>query len=215
VVLTSSEKDHITGLQDIVSRYQIGAVIDGGMLHPNATYALWRRTITEHHLRYLAVSRGTSITVGEQVTLQVLWPAIPLHKGSNETRDNTLVARLIVPGLHMLLVGAAAQSKYALAGLLADFNVNYLQADIVQIVGETGKTVPSELGELVRTAHPSLLVITPAALSTQQRKLAHPSTIVSTNELQSWGMNWQIVQTAQVGTFEISSGTTGWNVNSM
>lgn len=35
VVLTSPRSDHITGLLDIIQRYNIGEVIDAGMLHPD------------------------------------------------------------------------------------------------------------------------------------------------------------------------------------
>ena len=41
VLLTSPRQDHLAGLQDIVTRYAIGEVIDAGMLHPNTTYARW------------------------------------------------------------------------------------------------------------------------------------------------------------------------------
>jgi competence protein ComEC len=35
VILTSPKSDHLDGLQDVVSRYQVGEVLDAGMLHPN------------------------------------------------------------------------------------------------------------------------------------------------------------------------------------
>lgn len=97
VVLTSPRPDHLPGLQDVVSRYQVGEVVDAGMLHPNTAYALWRRTIEDRGLHYVQVRQGTTIAVGTQVTLQVLWPFSPLHKSSDEERDNALVIRLAAP----------------------------------------------------------------------------------------------------------------------
>ena len=35
VILTSPKSDHLDGLQDVVSRYQVGEVLDAGMLHPS------------------------------------------------------------------------------------------------------------------------------------------------------------------------------------
>ncbi len=64
VVLTTPRQDHITGLLDIVQRYAIGEVIDGGVLHPTTTYARWRRTISERNNPYLPVSQGTNISIG-------------------------------------------------------------------------------------------------------------------------------------------------------
>jgi competence protein ComEC len=142
VLLTCPRQDHLAGLQDIVTRYAIGEVIDAGMLHPNTTYTRWRRTISERNLHYNQVAQGDTISLGATTKLQVLWPASSLHSGSNEVRDNGLIIQLIAPGLHMLLLGASAQSNYALAGLADSVDANALQSDIVQIVGEADKPVP-------------------------------------------------------------------------
>lgn len=144
LVLTSPRTDHLTGLLDAATRYQIGEALDAGMLHPNSGYALWRRIISERAIHYMQLRQGTVVPVGAQVTLQVFWPP-SLHKSSNEELDNGLVIRLVAPGLRILFLGAAAMSKFALSGLLATINASYLQADIVQGMGETGKAFPAQL----------------------------------------------------------------------
>ncbi len=139
VILTTSKQDHLAGSQDVIGRFQVGEVLDAGMLHPTSGYALWRRTIRERSLPYSQVREGASVPLGTQVTLQVLWPPSLLHKGSNEELDNALVVRLVAPHFKMLFLGAAALSKYALSGLLSTIEPGYLQADVVQVVGEAGK----------------------------------------------------------------------------
>ncbi len=210
VLLTSTRPDHLNGLQEIVSNYEIGEIIDAGMLHPNTTYALWQRTISEHRFRYIPVIQGMTIPVGTSVALQVLWPGAHLHKGNDEARDNGLVLRLVAPGLRMLLLGAAAQSKYALAGLISSLDASFLQAEIVQIVGEIANPFLSELEDVLQKAHPSLLVITPASLSTKQRQSGISSSL---SPLLPGIASWQTIQTAQLGTIEISSNRDGWNMN--
>jgi len=209
VLLTSPRQDHLAGLQDIVTRYAIGEVIDAGMLHPNTTYARWRRTISERNLPYTRVVQGDTISLGAATKLQVLWPTSPLHSGSNEVRDNGLIIQLIAPGLHMLLLGASAQSNYALAGLTDSRDANALQSDIVQIVGEAGKPIPQTLVDVLQRVHPSLLIITPAELSAAQRKTGSSSMIFPS------GMagTVQTIQTAQVGTLEITGDDHGWSAN--
>ncbi len=204
VLLTTPRTDHITGLQDIVTRYSVGEVIDAGMLHPSTTYARWRRTISERSLRYVPAVQGMTILLGSQVALQVLWPGAHLHQGSNEIRDDGLILRLVAPGMHILLLGASAQSPYALAGLISDFDANFLHAEIVQMVGEAGKAIPATLMEVLRMAHPSLIVVTPAALSATQRKASPAPSYALPVGLSS--ADWQVVQTALSGTFEIPSG---------
>ncbi len=217
VVLTSPRAEHLAGLQDIVTRFQIGEVVDAGMLHPSVAYALWRKTIRDRGLHYIPVTQGTTLTIGTQVALQILWPTASLHKGTTEIRDNGLIVRLIAPDFSMLLLGSAAQSKYALAGLLATLPLNYIHASIVQVIGEVDKQFPVELTEVLQQAQPSLLVITPGVLSAKLRKsgttsiMTLPPTLLSTT---NDGPHLQVVQTAQVGTLEISGDAGSWSIDS-
>jgi len=211
VVLTSPRRDHLGGLQDIISRYQVGEVVDAGMLHPNSSYALWRRTIEQRGLRYIQARQGAALMVGRQFMLQVLWPLSPLHKGSNEERDNAMALRLVAPGVRLLLLGDTAESKFALAGLLTDIDQSYLQNDIVQISGEAGKDFPTELSAVLQAAHSSQLVITPGELTTKQLK-AGVTTIVPPSALAFGGSSIQVIQTAQVGAIEVDSSDTGWDI---
>ncbi len=208
VILTTPSSDDLIGLQDIVTRYQIGSIYDAGMLHPNTTYTRWRRTISERNLLYVPVSSGETIPIGADVTLQVLWPGTDLHKGSNEVRDNGLILRLIAPALHILFLGAAAQSSYALTRLTDGPPSNILQSDIVQIVEEHDKELAPELGEVLKKAQPALAVITPAALSAAQKKT------LATNQAEQQPVlaGIQVVKTEQEGSIEIISSATGWNI---
>ncbi len=190
VILTSPRQDHIIGARDVISRFQIGEVLDAGMLHPSAA--------------------GSSIPLGTQLTLQVLWPPSPLHKGTSEELDNALIMRLVAPHFSILLLGVAALSKYALSGLLTTIDHGYLQATIVQVVGEVGKAFPKELSTVLRLASPSLIIITPAALSSKLSKAGTTSTILPP---QFVNQSWQVIQTAQAGTTGINSSASGWNIS--
>ena len=212
VILTTPQSDDLEGLQDVVSRYQIGEVLDAGMLHPSTGYALWRRTISERNLHYVQLQQGATVAIGTQVTLQVLWPSRPLHKGSDEVRDNGLVVRLVAGGQSVLLLGAAALSKYALSGLLSDIDPRYLQANVVQFAGVVDKAFPSELSSVLQKAHPSFVVITPSTLSAAERKKGVTSTILPASQVFD-SPSWQVLQTAQSGTLVMSSTQSGWNIN--
>jgi hypothetical protein len=156
------------------------------------------------------LSQGTTIAVGVQVALQVLSPGASLHKGSNEIRDNGLILRLNAPGLHMLLLGAAAESKYALAQLEQTLDQRYLQAEVVQIEGIVNASFPDELGSVLALARPSWLVITSALPGVKQRKAM---TTVSAVPPSTGTKNWQVVQTAQVGGVEIDDTGNVWTLS--
>jgi competence protein ComEC len=212
VVLTSPRSDHITGLLDIIQRYNVGAVVDAGMLHPDTTYTLWRRNISERKLKYLQVAQGKTIPIGN-VSLQILWPPSLLHKGSNEVLDNSMVIRLVMPGLHILLLGVAAQSSYALQGLITELDAEYLRAEVVQIVGGAGKAVPTELGTVLQQTDAKYLVVTPAALSSRQSKLGQQSPPALPALVT--GETWQTIATAQIGTVEIECEQNSWTIDNM
>jgi len=214
VVLTSPRTDHLTGLQDVVTRYQVGAAFDAGMLHPNVGYALWRRTLNARGIPYAQLREGMTITIGSQVALQVFWPQAQLHKGSDEEIDNGLIVRLVAPGLSMLLLGAASMSKYALEGLLSAIAPAYLQANIVQLMAENGKDFPSQLSDVLAAAHPSWLVVSPWALSGKQRKAGVTTTLTTLPPALS-SATWQVVQTAQVGTIEVDDNGRSWGLQSV
>ncbi|HLH60606.1 MAG TPA: ComEC/Rec2 family competence protein [Ktedonobacteraceae bacterium] len=210
VILTAPREDHLAGLQDVVTRYQIEEVIDAGMLHPNVSYALWRRSISDRGLSYMQARQHITISIGSQVLLQVLWPPSPLHKSSDEELDNSLVMRLVAPGFQMLLLGVAALSKYALNGLASTLDPSLLQANVVQVVGEAGKSFPASLSSILQMAHPSLLVITPAMLSAKSRKAGQSSVITPAPFA---GATWRVIQTAQLDHVEISSSGNEWNLS--
>src|SRR5256886_5854913 len=50
-------------MQDVVSRYQVGEVLDAGMLHPSTGYALWRSAISERNLHYVQVRQGAMLAL--------------------------------------------------------------------------------------------------------------------------------------------------------
>src|SRR6266699_5178241 len=210
VILTTARQDHLIGAQDVISRFQVGEVLDAGMLHPSTGYALWKRTINDRNFSYSQVRSGSSFPLGTQITLQVLWTTSPIHKGTSEELDNTLIMRLVAPHVSMLLLGSAALSKYALSGLLTTIDPGYLKANIVQVVGEVGKAFPTELSAVLQLASPSLIIITPAALSS---KLSKSNTTSNISPPQFVNEPWQVIQTALAGTTEISSSASGWYVN--
>ena len=85
-----------------------------------------------------------------------------------------------------------------------------LHANIVQVVGEVGKAFPTELTHILQLASPSMLLITPAALSSKLSKAGITSTVLPPQFVNG---PWQVIQTAQVGTTALSSSGSGWNVN--
>jgi competence protein ComEC len=211
VILTSPQQDAITGLVDVLTRYDVGYVFDAGMAHPSTSYVRWRRIINERKLPYLPVAQGTTIPLGTGTQLQVLWPQDRLHTGSNEIRDNGLILRLVMPGLRLLLLGSSIQSNYALTGLLTSVDENMLKADIVQVLGEMNTPVPLVLTDVLEQAQPFLVVRTsPTQHKTSQSKSTNNTRATLSSALLSVPRVWE---TESQGTLELYSDGKGWGRN--
>jgi competence protein ComEC len=210
LLLTTPLRTHLPGLQEAALRFQVGQAFDAGMLHPSAGYALWRRTLREARVSYSTVRRGAVAPLEPDLRLEVLWPPSPLHRSSDEARDNALVLRLVTPGLRLFLLGEAAQSSYALNGLTGDgAQPAALQTDVVQLSLSAAKALPAALPVLLRRVHPALLVVNmeeaPSASSTaaqngeMARLLAGP---------------WQLLLLTPPDTLAITARATGWTIQS-
>ncbi len=208
VLLTTPRSDHLDGLLNIVEHYSIGTIVDAGVLHPDTTYARWRRTIDEKRMNYIPVQQGEQFHLGEEVQIQVLWPGPTLHKGTNESRDNALVIRIQTPFLRVLLLGVTAESSYALQGLLTTIDASFMQADVVQIEGEENAPFASSLPQLLEKTHATLLIETPATAKVRKKTQQLP---LKQSEVEASLMltGKQIIQTKKTGSFEVAASTHG------
>lgn len=210
VLPSDTGTSNLAGLQDVVTRYQVQRAIDAGMLHPDLAYARWRNTLNTRNLPYTQTRQGALITLDPQTALQVLWPPVQLHKSSHETSDNALVLRLVTPHLRLLLLNSTALSDYALQHLPLGLAPTALQADIVQLLGEEGKSFPPSLINILTLAHPSLLLLT--TLPARKHKNASQPATTTISSSPPAGP-WEVLQNKQATSLEIQSTAHGWHIN--
>ena len=197
-------------MQDVIARYQVQRVVDAGMLHPTLAYARWRGTLDARNLLYTQVRQGALIALGKQVAFQVLWPPAHLRKSSSETHDNALILRLLAPGLRLLLLNSAALSDYALHTLSISLAPTYVQAEIVQFTGEQGKAFPATLTDMLRLAHPSLLLLTTTP-ARQRKSTTQRATTADPPSLPAGP--WEVLHGDQAGSLELQSDEYGWDIH--
>lgn len=211
VLLSDTSTANLAGLQDVITRYQVQQVADPGMLHPSLAYAQWRNTLDTRNLAYTRLRQGTSIALGQEVSLQVLWPPALLHKSSNETHDNALILLLLAPGLRLLLLNSASLSNYALQTLPLTIAASKMHAEIVQFASEPGKALPTALANVLALAHPSLLLMTniPARQHTNTAQSANTTSTASPP-----AGPWETLSGTQFSSLELQSSGYGWNIYS-
>lgn len=74
IVLTHPHADHVSGLIEVLKRYEVGAVLESGAVHDGAEYALWKDMGDEEGAEHYIAEAGMEIKTGTYASLTVLAP---------------------------------------------------------------------------------------------------------------------------------------------
>jgi competence protein ComEC len=102
VVVTHPEQDHITGLLDVLDRYDVKQVMASHVEGDSETSLALRELIDEKGIEYTPVTAGVWIDLGRGARLQVL---APQEGAGGEPNDKSLVLKLTLGEVSFLLTG--------------------------------------------------------------------------------------------------------------
>ena len=114
VILSHPHEDHVAGLALLLARYDVGRVLEPGMLGPGPGYDAWQATLE----RVGAPRRGTLAAgdrlVVDDVRLDVRWPirgSVPLRPANGGTGINNV---------SVVLLGSVGDRRFLLSGDVED-----------------------------------------------------------------------------------------------
>lgn len=190
VVLTHPHADHLTGLIDVINRFEIGEVWETGVEYPSSTYDTWKNLVKEKGISDKFVSANTEKQFGD-VKIFVLYPLSPIK---NQTIDNlnnaSIISELDYNKFSALFLGDAEIS--AQAQILK--SVKPMQ--VVKIAHHGSQNGLNE--DLMKIVRPAIAVIEVGAKNTYGHPAA--STISFLKSLAT-----QIYRTDQNGTIDVNS----------
>ena len=108
---THPDADHLGGLQQIVERFDVGTIIDSGVLHDSAIYESWAQLISGDE-KVITAQPGIVVALDEEVALTVLQTNCVLIECSNFNDEGTVV-RLDFRDVSFLLTGDMTTSAEA------------------------------------------------------------------------------------------------------
>ena len=95
VISTQPHADHITGLIEILQRYEVKQVIEADIDYNSTVYHEWLNVINNNNAKYNTVEAGQIIDLGNEIKIEVLNPPPELFEGTSSDIDNNgLVLRL-------------------------------------------------------------------------------------------------------------------------
>ncbi len=158
VVLTHPDHDHISGLIEVLKRYEVKSILWTGVLRNAAEYKEWQKLIKEEKANIYIAKAGQKILGGrtflERFDLFILYPFESLEGNEASNTNNTsVVARLVFGKTSFLFTGDIYRS--AERALLKE-GVE-IDSDVLKVAHHGSKT--SSNSEFIASVSPDMAVI--------------------------------------------------------
>ena len=191
MMATHPDKDHIGGLPEVVSRYEVGVFLEPGVKSENTIDDELERRIEENNISKLLARRGMVVNFGDGAKLQILFPT---QNVSNwETNRASIVAKLVYGDKSFLLTG---DSPIAIENVLVNLDPKILDSDVLK-AGHHGSRTSTSL-EYAETVLPEYAVISAG----KDNSYGHPHQEVL-DILEKVGA--KIISTAERGTVKFET----------
>jgi competence protein ComEC len=199
VVLTHPHSDHVSGLVEVLRRYQVKKVLMTGVLHTAPDYLTFLDEINQQNIEIEIANAQKDIVFGENLKLQLLYPWTDLSgQKVEELNNSSIVAKLIYQDTSFLFTGDA---EAEIEQELIDSGID-LTSDILKLGHHGSKS--SSIIEFLKKVNPQYAV----AQVGEDNNFGHPHyrTMTSLNEL-----GLKFLRTDQLGTIKfISDGNNIW-----
>jgi competence protein ComEC len=201
VVSTQPQADHVTGLVEVLQRYNVEQVLDPGVSYDSVIYQEWIRLIQTNRIEYAITRAGQEIDLGNGVRMEVLNPPESLWEGTSDDVDNNgVVMRLSWNNVSFLFAAdIRAEAEFELIGQRAN-----LRSTVLKIAHHGSDTSTSQ--HFLAAVDPEVAVICVGA----DNPFGHPSSEVLERLIDRLGKD-NVYRTDQDGTIEfITDGETLW-----
>jgi len=139
VILTHPHADHVTGLVEVLKRYEVSKVLHTGVLHTSPDYLAFLQVIKDYNIDSELVRARQDIVLGPDMTMELLYPFYDMSGQKVDNLNNTsVVTRFVYKDFKVMLTGDAEAEEEA---ELAESGFN-LQSDIYK-AGHHGSSTAS------------------------------------------------------------------------
>lgn len=191
VIGTHPDADHIGGLPEVISRYDVGLFLEPGVKSDNNIDDELKKRIEDKNIPSILARRGMVLNFGDGIRLTILFPT---QEVSNwETNRASIVAKLEYGGKSFLLTG---DSPIDIENVLVKINSEILDIDVLKAGHHGSRT--STAAAFATAVSPQYAVISAG----KNNSYGHPHQEVL-NNLASVGA--QVLNTAQSGTIKFQT----------
>jgi competence protein ComEC len=165
MILTNPHDDHVTGLLEVLKRYEVGQIAATGVLHTTQNYISWLELIRDKKIPMLLVNSSKTIEFGS-TTIEFIFPEKDYSRQEADNLNNTSIVTLVKYGDSRLLLMGDAEEQVEQQLLASKKDIS---ADLIKLGHHGSDTSNSE--EFLRAVAPELAVIEVG----EENKFNHPS----------------------------------------
>ncbi len=198
VVATHPDADHITGLIDVIERYDVKQFVVNSVGKETAVYEEFKRVVLEEKASVYFPKEGDKIDL-EVIRLSVLWPesqekVLGAMTGEREVNETSVVLLLSYGDFDVLLPGDISSRVESLLDLK--------DVEVLKVAHHGSKYSTSE--EFLKESRPELAVI-----SVGKNRFDHPTEEVI-DKLRELGI--ETLRTDEDGEIEVVSDGGSWGL---
>ncbi len=166
MILTHPHDDHVSGLIEVLRRYEVKKIIYTGVPHNSPNFLKWLEIIREKKISMIIIDHEQKIILGPDCFLEFLYPDQAIFgKEATNLNNTSIINKLIYKNNKFLFMGDA---ELELENNLLGRNLD-LSADILKIGHHGSDTSSSE--EFLRAVNPKIALIEVG----ENNKFNHPS----------------------------------------
>lgn len=153
VILSHPEKDHLTGLLQVLKKYQINYILWSGIIKDTTEFEEWQELITEEKAKVIVGQAGDKVFLGN-AEIDILYPLENLAgQRPKDVNDSSIVAKLVFGQNSFLFTGDISQK---IEKNLAQ-NFPEVDSDVLKIAHHGSKY--STVEEFIKAVLPEIAVI--------------------------------------------------------
>ena len=166
VVLTHSDADHITGLIEVLKRYEVKNIVYSDIVRKSDLYNAWQKAVAEEDANVVEPSAGQVIDLGNGAVLLTAHPGEPLKGKTIKKPNNESVVLMLKYGETEVLLTGDIEAKAERQIILSGVDIN---ADILKIAHHGSRTSTTE--EFLSEVSPQVAIIQVGA----KNRYGHPT----------------------------------------
>lgn len=139
VIATHPDQDHISGLLDVLERYDVSLIIEPGAKSEIAAYESLENLIKEKGVKKILARRGMKLALSNGAYLLILFPDRDVSK--MDTNDASIVAKLVYGDTSFLFTG---DSPKKIENYFVFIDSESLDIDVLKAGHHGSKTSSSE-----------------------------------------------------------------------